>query len=144
MNLLWTRLLIETKSQRSMIILYSSFYFQWGFLFLNSDFVLLTVTLLFPFISLHSSTANISVQYKKQTKKNTPFSLKLHIFVFSGAFGEQMWGRWDYLSYRTLNWWSVVDVNCLVKRFGWYYVSAQSLLCCLCLKLISKDLDILL
>lgn len=147
MNLLWTRLLIETKLQRSMIILYSSFYFQWGFLFLNSDFVLLTVTLLFAFISWLSSTANSSDQYKKQTKK-IPFytprskqlthkiSLKLHFFFFSGAFGDQMWGRWDYLSFifqvfrnRTLNWWSVVNVNCSVKCFGCYYVSAESLLC---------------
>lgn len=146
MNLLWTRLLIETKLQRSMIILYSSFYFQWGFLFLNSDFVLLTVTLLFAFISWLSSTANSSDQYKKQTKKypftrpgpnswHTKFPSSF-IFFFSGAFGDQMWGRWDYLSFifqvfrnRTLNWWSVVNVNCSVKRFGCYYVSAESLLC---------------
>lgn len=143
------RLLIETKLQRSMIILYSSFYFQWGFLFLNSDFVLLTVTLLFSFICWLSSTANSSDQYKnKQTKypllhaqvqtADTQNFPQASYFCFLRSFWRPNVSRWDYLSYifqvfrnRILNWWSVVDVNCSVKRFGCYYVSRLRACCVL-------------
>lgn len=83
----------------------------------------------------------------KINKQNTPFYTprskqlthkipQASYFCFLRSFWRPNVSRWDYLSYnfqvfrnRTLNWWSVVDVNCSVKRFGCYYVSAESLLC---------------
>lgn len=115
-----------------------SFFEQW-FCFTDSN-----LTVCIHLLTLINSKQQWSVQ--KTNKKNTLLHAQVQtadtqnfpqaIFFFSGAFGDQMWGRWDYLSFifqvfrnRTLNWWSVVNVNCSVKCFGCYYVSAESLLC---------------